>query len=369
MKQLSFRALTVFLTLFLMLPLLLCACDVLDKVPKSTESELFQADLSWTYRLNFTPCEDDPASSVASIVVNPYWEVDFAVTIPETDPEGRRVVGLHNEFSHGVPMVVRAETFETKIMAPIQKRLAHLRETSTDYRAFAFYYEKFKSYFNEINVAICKTEAERNALLEAYPFADRHPFYAFATDVSSEDICWVLEYLYTYTDYELADRMSDIRSLTEVVEQFDLNETQRSNAEALLWYNPATYMTSLELPNGLRTIDDLSDAVALNALVIPDSVESIGSLERCSSLVELILPYGVRTVDSLADCRALQLLSLPSSLTAWQQDICAGGTQSTVVYRGTIEQWNAIYLTSENDRIDWTVVCSDGEWNCSPQAD
>lgn len=369
MKQLSFRAITVFLTLCLMLPLFLCACDVLDKVPISTESEPFQADLSWSYRLNFTPCAEDPASSVASIVVNPYWEVGFAVTIPATDPDGRRVVGLHNEFSHGVPMVVRAETFECKIQAPIQNRLERLKETSADYRAFEFYYLKFCTYFNRISVADCKTIAEKNAILEAYPFADRHPIYTFASDVSSEDICWVLEYLYTYTDYELADRMSDIRNLTEVVEQLDLNATQRSNAEALLRYNPATYMTSLKLPNGLRTIDDLSDAVALDFFVIPDSVESIGSLERCSSLTDLTIPHGVQTVGSLADCKALRQVSLPSSLTVWKQEICAGIDHLMVTYRGTIKQWNAIYLPSENDRADWTVVCLDGEWNCSPKAD
>lgn len=113
---------------------------------------------------------------------------------------------------------------------------------------------------------------------------------------------------------------------------------------------------------------------SLKHIVIPDGITSLGNQEyggycfyQCESLESIYLPEGITVIydQTFAECDALKEIVLPSTITKLGSSIFEGLPSIQIVYRGTIEQWNAIdkdtdwfySLTNEQP----IVHCIDGD--------
>lgn len=139
------------------------------------------------------------------------------------------------------------------------------------------------------------------------------------------------------------------------------------------FYNCESLETVIIQGNNLTTIGHhaFSGCKNLKSINIPDSVTNIGycSFEYCKNLSEVKIPEGVEVLEGLTFSRMECdfVLYLPSTiksigLHAFFNNPGADMKHATIIYNGTMEQWNTI---EKND--DWNVnktankiVCNDG---------
>ena len=146
-------------------------------------------------------------------------------------------------------------------------------------------------------------------------------------------------------------RSTDIGALTQVLYAAGIN--------------PLLYMNTI--PDGFLFRSDIS------SFSIPPHIKHIGGLAFSESyLRELSIPQGVETVSSYAveSCPRLQKLTIPSTLQAVDMtSFRNNNTLTEVIFRGTVEQWNALPLSSafSRDNEEYiTVTCSDAALMLDP---
>lgn len=101
----------------------------------------------------------------------------------------------------------------------------------------------------------------------------------------------------------------------------------------------------------------------------PEGITYIGSIfEGCTELERVILPEGITTIDvsAFSNCTKLYYIELPKTLKKinnYAFEKC--NNLSSLVYRGTIEEWNLVSLSYnwDYDELIQNVICSDGTIN------
>ena len=120
-------------------------------------------------------------------------------------------------------------------------------------------------------------------------------------------------------------------------------------------FRECSHLTSVVIPDSVTSIgsDAFSKCSHLTSVVIPDSVTSIGSraFYECWKLTTVTIPDSVTSIgdSTFAYCAELQSVVIPSSVTSVGKSAfssCVAFT--TVYYKGTEEQWNAITINSKN---------------------
>lgn len=144
-------------------------------------------------------------------------------------------------------------------------------------------------------------------------------------------------------------------------------------------FNGCKGFTTMTIADGIKTIEAnaFKDCVNLSSVTIADSVSSIeqNAFSSCIALTSIKLPESLTTIsmDAFSSCKELTSVSIPASVTKIEANAFFNCRKLKVVhYGGTMEEWNAITVgkdwnknmgaqrTSEEDTVDYTVICSDG---------
>lgn len=139
------------------------------------------------------------------------------------------------------------------------------------------------------------------------------------------------------------------------------------NGKTLIQYPSGRKDASFTIPS---TVTDISNAFEnasyLKNIIIPESVQNIGSyaFARCESLESIEIPYGENILDNTFRwCSSLTSITIPQSVTdIWKYTFSYCNSLTTINYKGTVEQWNAIYKSTDydSDSGDYIVYCMDG---------
>ena len=151
-------------------------------------------------------------------------------------------------------------------------------------------------------------------------------------------------------------------------------------------FSDCTSLSSVTIGNGVTSISELafkgclclssiviSDSVtsigegafvgctSLRSILIPNSVTSIGggAFGDCTSLSSVTIGNGVTTIGSSAfnNCYSLNSIVIPDSVTTIDSSAFWNcNSLSDVYYIGSEEQWNAIYIGSDNDKLKSATI-------------
>ncbi|MGM9879955.1 MAG: leucine-rich repeat domain-containing protein [Bacilli bacterium] len=151
-------------------------------------------------------------------------------------------------------------------------------------------------------------------------------------------------------------------------------------------FSDCTSLSSVTIGNGVTSIGELafkgclclssiviSDSVtsigegafvgctSLRSILIPNSVTSIGggAFGDCTSLSSVTIGNGVTTIGSSAfnNCYSLNSIVIPDSVTTIDSSAFWNcNSLSDVYYIGSEEQWNAIYIGSDNDELKSATI-------------
>ncbi len=117
-------------------------------------------------------------------------------------------------------------------------------------------------------------------------------------------------------------------------------------------------VTDLVIPNEVTSIGNyaFSNCGSLTSVTIPDSVTSIGdsAFSSCSSLTSVTIGNGITNIDSnvFNYCSSLTEMVIPKSVTEIESDAFNNCPKlTTVKYCGSEEEWNEMYIGSNNDYL------------------
>lgn len=181
------------------------------------------------------------------------------------------------------------------------------------------------------------------------------------------------------TDITIPASVIKIHSLKcdtlENINVADSNTTYKSvngilyseDEKTLLQYPSGRKDTSFIVPSSVTDITDaFRNAACLEKIIIPTSVQNIASyaFAGCQSLKNIEIPYGENILDvTFSGCSSLISVTIPQSVTnIWTNTFSGCTSIECINYKGTMEQWNAIYKSNDFDvnSGDYTVYCMDG---------
>ena len=130
-----------------------------------------------------------------------------------------------------------------------------------------------------------------------------------------------------------------------------------------------TNLTNIEIPESVISIDynAFNTCKNLTTIKIPSSVINIGyyAFARCTSLTSIKIPEGVTSIvySAFMNCTNLTNIEIPSSVKNigyYAFNRCTNLT--TVIYIGTIEQWNSISVDGSDNKnlTSAKIICTDG---------
>ena len=142
---------------------------------------------------------------------------------------------------------------------------------------------------------------------------------------------------------------------------FDVNSSSTQNQ-----FIPSS-LTTVVITRATRIANRCFEGCAnIKAIVIPDTVQTIDgyAFYNCSGITDIHIPEGVSDIgwDLFYGCKGLTMVKIPVSVTYLSEKAFAKSSISTIVFAGTMEQWNNIRKDSkwDTDSVLTTIQCSDG---------
>ena len=239
-------------------------------------------ELEEPYELIYTS-SGDGTCKIANIRINPLHREAFTLTIPAVSPDGERVVSVENPHGFGyanVPYILLPEDYEA-----LHDRIqAHFGDSLW----------QFESFYSLMSVDNCSTEAAKNNLLNAYPWAAVTDFYILDQGIVEEEHVaqisgWIAEAAPDYVAYGAEKKISDLAA---------------AHGMTLTWRGE---------PFDIRLGRD--ECRFVESVILEDGIEAIGNRAfRYVGASSLTLPQGLTHIgaDAFADCRALTQIRWPA---------------------------------------------------------
>ncbi len=142
------------------------------------------------------------------------------------------------------------------------------------------------------------------------------------------------------------------------------------NPYLYLIYAKDTSITSVDIHKGTKIIAGAAfvSCADLQSVVIPDSVTVIGgyAFAYCDSLNSVVIGNGVKILKSetFRDCTNLTSLTLNSGINEIEDGVfngIYGGVLRSIIFNGTVEEWNLVEQALANETYISTIICTDGE--------
>lgn len=116
-------------------------------------------------------------------------------------------------------------------------------------------------------------------------------------------------------------------------------------------FSKCRYLTKINIPDGVETLNCFSHCKSLASINIPDSVKTLGGFYD-TALTNITIPPNVTEImqSAFLSCTSLKELSIPVSVTKIDNGAFDGCTTLTdVYYSGTKEQWDNINIDTRYD--------------------
>ena len=168
----------------------------------------------------------------------------------------------------------------------------------------------------------------------------------------------------TYTEYENVYYIGNdtnkyvvlIKAKTTSITSCNINDSCKFIYSSA--FSGCSSLENIKIPNSVTSIDysAFQGCTGLTSITIPDSVTSIGrcAFYGCSGLTSITIPDNVISIGDRAfdGCSSLTSVTIGNSVTSigdWAFEYCR--SLKTVLYKGTIEQWNKISIGVENTNL------------------
>ena len=244
------------------------------------------------YELVFTS-NGDGTCKVSDIIINPAYREGFDLTIPAASPDGERVVAVENPEGFGyvnVPRVLLREDYES---------LKYF--LGKHYGKDSMTVQRFESYYILRDLDACSTEALKQNLLTAYPWAAVTDF-VMLDETLVEEIevtklaMWIAEAAPEYTAYEAEKKLSDLVSEAGMTLTWGWTPTEeRKLLDVEKIPDNAMYVDRIVLADGIERIGAEAFSMArVTSVTLPAGLTEIGdrAFYYCTSLAEVAWPQG-----------------------------------------------------------------------------
>lgn len=287
--------------------------DTEEPTPDESESEPEIEEMREPYELVFTS-NGDGTCKVSNIIVNSRYHEKFDLTIPATSPIGERVVAVENPDGFGyvnVPRVMLLEDYES---------LKYF--LGKHYGKDSMTVQRFQSYYRLRDVDACSTEALKQDLLTAYPWAAVTDFVMLDETLVKEIelpklAMWIAEAAPEYTAYEAEKRLSDLVSEAGMTLTWGWTPTEeRKPLDVERIADNAMYVNRIVLADGIERIGEEAFSMArVTSVILPSGLTEIGdrAFYYCTSLAEVAWPQGTLRyigMDAFCFCIGMTELSL-----------------------------------------------------------
>lgn len=214
-------------------------CDLFEK--PELEKVTPDPDMGPAYELRFTS-NGDGTCYVSEIATRPNIAEPYTVEIPETSPDGDRVVAvdpisaLYDTAVRNVPYMILVEDFEVICTIAKQNGMSD------------FDYTRLTAYFLKLSTEGLD-EREKAELIEVFPYTEFADIYVSDQRLSDDDMVKLSRYLIRYAGFGEDDRYKADQRLGQIIE-----EHGQGNALDLS-HNYTAFMEKLVLPASVTLVN------------------------------------------------------------------------------------------------------------------
>lgn len=302
---------------------------------EGSETEPEAEEIGDPYELVFSS-NGDGSCKVSDIKVNPKYREAFTLTIPAVSPEGERVTAVENPDGFGyinVPRVLLPEDFEVLLY---RIRTYYGKDSAT--------VRSFESYYFYRSLESCSTEALKNDLLIAYPWAAVTDFYlldeAVIADVEIPKLGrWVAEAAPDYVAREGEKKMQELVSENGMTLTWDGKPLDTETVT-----DSGLYVQSIMLEEGIETVGSNAFChTRATSLTLPTTLTEIGdrAFAYCREITEMTWPQNtLRRIgdEAFAGCYGLTELTLTGDgLTIGARAFSPSALKSVTLGEGVTE--------------------------------